>query len=483
MESPFFFIGHVVATTMGYKADGFSPPYQYAIAFGAVIYCILGIFLLRKILLIYFKDTVTTLTLLFLLLASNFIEYVSVDGAMSHSFIFLQYVLVIYFTIKWHEKPSILWASLIGATIGLAAISRPTEAVMLFIPLLWGTQSKALSAAKWEMVSQHKFHLYFLAFFGFLAVLPQLIYWKLATGSFVYDVGSKWEFLNPHFRVLFGWEKGWFIYTPIAVIFIIGLFFIKKLPFKNSVIYFSILNIWIIIAWHDWHYGASYSCRALIQSYPVFALPLAALIDRVSLKRWRYLFYVFGFYLLFVNLFQIKQYNTGVIHYDEMNRKYYFSIYLNPHPSPLDMSLLDTDERLCNEKKYNKQVLLHTDTSMNIKIPAYSSKVLFEYKIGQSPVKGKPKESWLKVETKIKLNNTGSWGCYINSELKTGDSLKLNKIRMTNAISPQGKENDYAFFVKIPPYFYNSNFRLYISSPSEFDGDLKKISIQYLTKE
>jgi hypothetical protein len=482
MQSPFFFIGHIIAGKLGYQTDGFSPPYQIAIAFGAIVYCILALFLLRRILLKYFNDLVTTLTLLLLMLASNIIRYVSFDGAMSHSYIFPMYVLVLYFTIKWHEKPSILWASLIGAIIGLATISRPTEAIMLFIPLLWGTQTKDLSVEKWKMVKQNKLHLYFLAIFGLLAVLPQLIYWKLATGSFVYDVGSKWEFLTPHFRVLFGWEKGWFIYTPIAIFFMIGMFFIKKFPFRYSVITFCLLNIYVIIAWHDWRYGASYSCRALSQSYPVFALPLAAFINRISTNKWSYLFYVLGFYLIFVNLFQIKQYNEGILHYDEMNRKYYFSIYLNPHPSPFDMSLLDTNEKLCSEKKYRKQFLLNADTSLKIKIPAYSSKVLFESKIGQDSVKEIPSDSWLKVESRIKLNSPGLWGCYINSELKTRDTVKLNKIRMINAISPQGQTNDYALYVKIPPYFYKSNFKLYISSSSEFDGDLKKISIQYLRK-
>jgi hypothetical protein len=31
----------------------------------------------------------------------------------------------------------------------------------------------------------------------------------------------------PHFRVLFGGEKGWFIYTPITILFIVGLFLMR----------------------------------------------------------------------------------------------------------------------------------------------------------------------------------------------------------------------------------------------------------------
>lgn len=56
LELPFFAIGHVVAKIAGYKQDGFTAPYQYAIALGALIYCMLAIFLLRKVLLYFFND-------------------------------------------------------------------------------------------------------------------------------------------------------------------------------------------------------------------------------------------------------------------------------------------------------------------------------------------------------------------------------------------------------------------------------------------
>lgn len=480
MESPFFLAAHEIAKTAGYDQDGFSPPYQYAIAFSAVFYCILALFLLRKILLNYFDDVTTAVTLLLLLLASNFVQYVSIDGAMSHSFIFLLYVLILYATMKWHQKPGIAWASLAGFVIGLAAISRPTEAIMLFIPLLWNTQNKEASAAKWDLVRQNKKHLFFIVASGFIGILPQLIYWKAATGSFLYDVGSKWEFLSPHFRVLFGWEKGWFIYTPVTVFFILGLFFIKEFPFKKSVIAFCLLNIYIIISWHDWRYGASYSCRALVQSYPVFALPLAAIIRQVNLKRWRYLFYALGIYLIGVNLFQIKQYNDTVLHYDDMNRKYYCSIYLNPNPSPLDMSLLDTDEMPGDENDYSKETVKTIDSTLQVKLTPYSSRLLFETKIGND-VKERSLH-WIKIESKIKINQ-GTWGCFMNSELQQGDSIKHIKIRLNNAISPIGKINDYAFYVKIPDDSKQNTFRLFLNASFEFEGELSLLRITFLRKK
>jgi hypothetical protein len=165
-----------------------------------------------------------------------------------------------------------------------------------------------------------------------------------------------------------------------------------------------------------------------------------------------------------------------------MNRKYYCSIYLNPHPTPMNMSLLDTYEMLRSEKDFKKQILFFSDTVWSINIQENSRKVLFESKIGQDSVYRRIGDSWLKIESRIKINSPGMWGCYLNSELSAGDSVKFNKIRLDNAISPQGQPNEYAFYVKIPPYFNKGDFRLFLSSSNIVDGEVQKISIQYLSR-
>ena len=340
MQLPFFLIGHAAAGLLGYPQDGFSPPYQWAIAFSPVFYCILALFLLRLVLKRFFSDGTVALTLLLLVLATNAIQYISVDNAQSHGYLFALYALILWATIKWHAAPRIRHAVLVGATIGLATVARPTEAIMLLIPLLWNTGGKAEAKAKWGQVSAHRSHIAWAVGAAFLMVLPQLIYWKVVTGSWVFDVGSKWDFLLPHFRVLFGGEKGWFIYTPITVFFIAGLFLMRGRPWRKSVLVFTVLNLWIVIAWHDWHYGGSYSTRALVQSYPVLALPFAAVVERALATRWKYIFLPLCAYLLAVNLFQIKQYNNGVLHYDRMNFAYYKAIYLNPQVTEDDRKLM-----------------------------------------------------------------------------------------------------------------------------------------------
>lgn len=363
LQLPFFAMAHFYALHSTYPADGFSAPYQYAIALSCLVYVILGLFLLRAILLRYFKDGSIAITLILLTIASNFVQYVSVDAALSHGFIFPLYVLILYATIKWHTKPKLFWAFLIGFVIGLAAISRPTEAVMLFIPLLWNTQSRELRIEKFQFFKSNYIHLIWVAVGVFFAVLPQLFYWHRVTGSWVYDVGSKWDFLNPHFRVLFGGEKGWFVYTPVTILFVLGFFLMKKTEYRNALMTFCMLNIYIIISWHIWRYGGSYSCRALVQSYPIFAFPLACFVEYTIQSKWKILFFLMYVYLIAVNLFQIKQYNENIIHYDSNSFRYYQAIYLNPKPSAFDMSLLDHTEMIQNEDKFQSKILLTSYSS------------------------------------------------------------------------------------------------------------------------
>jgi hypothetical protein len=305
---------------------------------------------------------------------------------------------------------------------------------------------------------------------GLLAILPQLIYWKSVTGSWIYDVGSSWRFLTPFFRVLFGWEKGWFIYTPVTMFFIAGFFFMGKYPFKKAVIWFCLLNIYIIIAWADWRYGASYSTRALVQSYPVFALPFAAFIERAIQSKWRFAVYIIGIYLVSVNIFQVRQFNQTILQGD-MTRKYYSHVYLDPHPSPLDMSLMDTYEIIDNEKKYTRSLLFSSAPVQAINFGAGQTFTLLP-----DTVLTVSAGQWLKLECSIKFFSHVPQGS-INAEVQKGDSLKRIRIRLNNAIVRPNATNGYAFFMQLPQWAHNSVFRLYLHSDHEFNGIIEKLTI------
>jgi hypothetical protein len=457
MELPFFYAGHFIAQHSHYPPDGFSPPYQYALGFGIILYSFIALLVLRRVLLYYFSDAVTTITLLLTALATNYIQYAAVDNGQSHAYIFLLYALVLYATLLWHRKPTLASAIAIGYLCGLATISRPTEAIIIFIPIMWGMQSAGEKQAKWQLVKQHKLHVLFAALAGIIGILPQLIYWKYTTGSFVYDVGSKWVFLNPWFRVLFGFEKGWFIYTPVTVLFIAGMFFMRGYPFQRSVLWFGLLNIYIIIAWDDWRYGGTYSTRALVQSYPVLALAMAAFVHYVINTKAKWLFATLSPYLTGVNFFQLWQYNQTVLHFNDMNRRYYGRIYLNAHPTPVDMSVLDSNDVLDNTRSYTQQQILALDN-----IPLHTradSAAILAYK---ADISATGTDNWLKTEASINTDNI--WMAYLNLSLNTGDTVLHRRVRLFNALCKAGQDNNYAFWLHVPAGVKHATLRVSITS-------------------
>jgi hypothetical protein len=472
MELPFFLIGHTYANSSEYPADGFSAPYQYSLAFGVVLYFILALFLLRKILLRFYDDVSVGICLLIITLGTNLLQYVSVDGAMSHSFIFLLYVLLLHFTIKWHDRPGFLSASMIGLVIGLAVWCRPTEGLMIFIPILWNITNKESRRQKWKLILKHKSHILLAVLLGVIAILPQLIYWKYVTDSYLFNVGSKWTFLNPWWRVLFGFEKGWFVYTPVTVSFIIGLWYARKYPFGKAIAWFSLLNIWIVISWWDWKYGGSYSTRSLVQAYPIFALALCALLTIITPLRLKIGLGLVVIYLVCVNLFQIYQYNKGTLSGTDMNRLYYSAIYLDPNPSPLDMSLLDTQD-YPDESDFSSRSKIDIEFEEIQSCSRDSAALIFEIS------KDIHYPSWFHIKATI-VAESGYFDSFLTARYVLEDTTISSSFRLANPISSYNEMNDYEFFYRVPKHVRTDRFQLIIETRSKFQGFLKSLDIALL---
>lgn len=195
----------------------------------------------------------------------------------------------------------------------------------------------------------------------------------------------------------------------------------------------------------------------------------------------RLLFYVLGLYLIVVNLFQIGQYNSTILHCTDMNMGYYARIYLNPHPTPQDMSLLDTNDYLGNESKYKVEVIAKIDSLHHIKSPENTPGLLLTSVIKPDSLNKGINEEWLKVEAEIKTDK-GFWGGYLSSEVKEANSIKRNRVRLFSPISWDAIPNKYVFYIRIPDCSIESTLRLFVYSKSEYEGDIENIKITSLKK-
>ncbi len=346
LELPGFLVADYFTRHYGqYPRDGYSAPYQLAVALGTIGWVIIGLFLLRRFLLRFYPESVVWKVLLLAFAGTNLYYYTAFFPSWSHPYSFFLFAVVLYVTESWYREGKLKWVLLLGLTMGLVVITRPSNIVIALIPLLWPQERHNgrvafLKSQLWGL---------FAAFLLFVGVLfLQMTYWKYVTGQWVYYSYKEegFDFLHPRLvKGLFSYRKGWAVYTPLAFLFCVGLWPLYRrskalfAPFAA----FLAVNIYVIFSWKAWHYGGCFSCRPMVESVAVLALPACALVQRISLARKAIVraaaTVIIGF-LVVLNLFQTYQYSLGVIHYDRMTRKYYWRVFGKLKVTEADRQLL-----------------------------------------------------------------------------------------------------------------------------------------------
>lgn len=343
LYSPFFILGHIFAHLLDFQTSGYSPPYFFFMLLGSLFYVILGLLTLRKLLLKFFSDAVTAITLGILFFGTNLLWYSLFEATMSHAYSFALFSFFIYFTIKWHKKRTFKLSVLLGLISGVIVLVRPTNILVVLFFIFYEVNSFLDLKRKTLLFIRDYRKVLVIVLFAFLVLIPQLAYWKYVTGSwFYYSYGDRGNFFfsNPQLlNGLFSYRKGWFIYTPImlfAVLSIPLLFRNKELKkFFIPISLFIAANIYVVLSWWSWWYGGSLGLRAFIESYAFLALPLAALISLVIKQRTSiklpaiFIIVLFALYGLFTNI----QYYYGAIHWDSMTKEAYWDSFGRVRPS------------------------------------------------------------------------------------------------------------------------------------------------------
>lgn len=350
--APFYFIGDLIAPFTSYKPDGFSKPYQLSVLYGCLIYTLIGLHFVKKILLSFFSDGVSALTLFFVAIGTNYFLHTSVhgQGAMSHNILFTLYAILIYNTIRWHKDHQFKNMVFMAIAAGLAALCRASEIICVMIPLLYGISSKESLKEKITLLFKHKVQMIWFSCIIMAIGSIQFGYWKASSGHFFINPygsgnpGEGFELLQPHIlEVLFSFRKGLFIYTPLMLFTIFGFWLMYKTNRKlfTPVFLYFILNLYIVSSWSCWWYGSCFGNRALLASYAALVIPLAFAIEYIIKKRSKFIFLPLAFLFTALNLFQSWQMHHGILDTTNMSRAYYFSTFLQAHePSEAQKDLL-----------------------------------------------------------------------------------------------------------------------------------------------
>jgi hypothetical protein len=340
---PFFLAGHSAAGILGYPADGFSMPYQYAMVIGGILYTIIGLIFLRKNLMSFFSEQITTLVMIVIVFGTNYIHHLTLKNLETVNMLFMLVNIILWNTIRWHETYRLKNLAVIGIASVLTALVKPSEVFVLLLPLLWNVTSWLSFKQKIVLFWQKRSQVLISAGLGFLLALPQLLYWYFKTGHVIYDSyknpGVGLDLFSPHIlEALFSYRKGWLLYTPVMIFALVGLYFLYKSNrkiFLAAASYF-LVSFYIIASWSEWWYGAAFSGRPMITLYPVLALSLGYFLVYLK-ERKPFLKITTGtliVFFIFLNQFQWWQVKQGIIDLYRTTKEYYWAVFLKTSVPP-----------------------------------------------------------------------------------------------------------------------------------------------------
>ena len=330
--SPFFLAAFAWAQLAGYELTGYSYPFQLMVGIGGLTYLLIGATALFQLLRTYrFSSIVSGITVLTVVFGTNLLIYGILMGSMSHVYSFAAVTGFALFLRKSFLSFKSRYLLAMMVCFGLLFLVRPFNAlVVLAIPILVADLPDLKNRIK--ILLTHRSAL----IIGSLVILAlvglQIISWRHQSGEWIL-------FSYPHegfyltkpkvLKVLFSFNKGLFIYTPLVILCLIGARYWFHKSRKFALFFFGFFGVitYFISAWWCWNYASGFGLRAFIDFYGIFAIPLAFLVNqkksvlRLFLTRTVILF-------IGVNLVQSFQYSKLIMHHSSMNFEKYRYIFL-----------------------------------------------------------------------------------------------------------------------------------------------------------
>lgn len=294
LQVPFLSLGTFVDYLAQNPTDGYS---RYAIAFyylGNVVLVTIGLVCLFQFLCAFTGSQLpsvsetrklwTCLAVTFLLWSSTTLGY-NTFSSTSHVAGFMAVAMMV--RVWWHIRDSDRpwhWV-LLGFCGGLAVLGRWQNALVLLLPLLydilgWHPATALSSAFDWRWLRAR------LLFAGVATacLVPQFIQWKTIYGRYVTNPhgGDSIQF-PPWFapNVLFSTRHGWFIWTPIVALCVLGLLYGCYRAHRVFVPLTTVLLLEVALVGSlakNWDAGQAFGMRMLTCSLSIVGLGLLWLV-------------------------------------------------------------------------------------------------------------------------------------------------------------------------------------------------------------
>lgn len=333
-QAPFFLIAHALTYLTGNEPDGYSRIYMLSITIAALFYLFLGLLFTDKLLLLYnIKTNIRILVLPAILFGTNLFFYSIGEMGMSHVYSFAFISMFCYYAKKYFIGFQGRNLFLILVLTGIIFLIRPLNIlIILIVPFLAESIYNFVSGIR-TLKDNVRYLMPGLISMLFIMSIQSMIY-KISTDNFWVDSypGEDFDFANPHFfSILFSYKKGLFLYTPIYLLAISGLWFIyknNKYEFFTFSAFFIVLTF-VLSSWWNWWYGGSFSSRVYVEYLPIFAILLSVLLKSIRHNILKVIFPVLIFSLIILCQFQTYQYRYYIIHWEDMTKEKYWNAFLS----------------------------------------------------------------------------------------------------------------------------------------------------------
>jgi hypothetical protein len=307
---------------------------------GALFYLWLGLRLLKSLLAsFHFSRKIIASILILLAFGTNLVYYTISEGMMAHVYNFMLITLFLLAIRKSFNEKRYCWLTISALVLGLVIATRPTNAlVVLLVPVIVETPSRFKALLR-KVFSGWKFSVMLVLAFLVFPFMVLLLY-KLQTGYWlVYSYGDEgFNFADPRFfQILFSFNKGWLVYTPLAFLSLFGLIPLhrkSKFSFYWTVVFFTLFT-YVASSWWVWHYTSNFGQRVFIDIYALVAVLLGYLFQSVlRFKLLRYLTMIIVPFLLVLNCLQYYQHYKFIFPPGPIDIEKYSDSFFRLVPAP-----------------------------------------------------------------------------------------------------------------------------------------------------
>jgi hypothetical protein len=282
--SPFYAAGHVAAVATGAPRDGFSTPYIAAVAYGSAVYGFLAIVLaIQCARRLGLGDAAAAVAVW---IGTPLLFYMYVAPPFSHACSAFAVALFTWVWLRGRDTWSPAGMAALGAAGALMAMTREQDVFFVAAPALdWLLALGARRAARGARgeAGGAVAGLAAAATCFLVVYSPQLVTYRILNGHFGphASVTNKMKWYAPHaLQVLVSPEHGFFVWTPLAVLALAGLFALpacRRTGVALPLAVAALLQIYVGGSVDSWTVAGGFGQRRFVALTTAMVIGLSAL--------------------------------------------------------------------------------------------------------------------------------------------------------------------------------------------------------------